>query len=54
MIKNQRVDCNICGHRFYSKAQINTIKCPNCKSNKSLSIRELPKFRSKNDNKNKA
>jgi len=32
------VVCNECGHGFLSCAEIKNIRCPECKSNKSLSI----------------
>ena len=30
--------CNECGHGFLSRAEIKNLRCPRCKSNKSLSI----------------
>ncbi len=35
-----RVTCNECSHIFKSESQIKNVVCPECKSNKSFSIRE--------------
>ena len=32
------VVCNSCGHGFFTRAEDKNIRCPRCKSNKSLSI----------------
>ena len=38
-IKRKRVTCGKCGHKFESLARNENIRCPKCKSNKTLSIR---------------
>ena len=35
----KKVTCNVCGKEFTSEAKNQNIRCPECKSNESFSIR---------------